>query len=51
MPINKTHYGYVFFTRPQLNMQTNNIKHVRNLLPLLTTQDKSIHRAIRCYLD
>lgn len=51
VPINKTHYGYVFFTRPQLNFQTSNLKNVRIFMPLLTKDSKSVHRAIRCYLD
>lgn len=51
VPINKTHYGYVFFTRPQLNLQTDNLKNVRIFMPLLTNEPMSVHRAIRCYLD
>lgn len=51
VPINKTHYGYVFFTRPQLNLQTENLKNVRIFMPYLTTQERSVHRAARCYLD
>jgi hypothetical protein len=51
VPINKTHYGYVFFTRPQLNLQTENLKNVRIFMPLLTNEPMSVHRAVRTYLD
>lgn len=51
VPINKDHYGLVFFTRPQLNLQSRNLKNVRKYYPLLTTETLSVHRAVRCYLD
>lgn len=43
--------GYVFFTRPALNLSTANIAAIRKLHPLLNTEDKSLGRIIRCYLD
>lgn len=51
VPINKDSFGLTFFTRPQLNLQTLNIRSDRRLIPLLNTKDASIQRIIRCYLD
>lgn len=51
VPMNKDHYGMVFFTRPLLNLQSANLKNVRRYYPLLTTEEKSVHRAVRCMLD
>lgn len=51
IPLNKDHYGFVFFTRPQLNMQSANIRNHRKMIPLLTKVSTSIPRAIRCLLD
>lgn len=51
IPLNKDNYGLVFFTRPQLNLSTENIRAERFLGPLLTKQDASIQRIIRMYLD
>lgn len=51
VPMNKDHYGMVFFTRPMLNLQSANLKNVRRYYPLLTTETKSVHRAVRCMLD
>lgn len=51
IPINKDHYGFTFFTRPQLNMQTSNIRNLRILMPLVTAGEISYQRAIRCLLD
>jgi hypothetical protein len=51
IPYNKDNYGLVFFTRPQLNLSTENIRAERFLGPLLTKQDASIQRIIRMYLD
>ena len=44
-------YGYIFFTRPEINLTLENIRAVRRLLPLTTEQSNSIPRAIRIYLD
>lgn len=51
IPKNKDVYGYTFFTRPQLNMQTDNLRNVRTLTPLLNTNSQSAQRIIRCALD
>jgi hypothetical protein len=51
IPINKDNYGLVFFTRPQLNLTTENISAERFLGPLLTNQAESIQRIVRMYLD
>jgi len=51
VPINKDTYGLTFFTRPQLNLSTQNIRSDRRLTPLLTKEEASIQRIIRCYLD
>jgi hypothetical protein len=51
LPHNKDNYGLVFFTRPQLNMQTQNLRNSRIFTPLLTTNTNSIQTIIRSYLD
>lgn len=51
VPINKDHYGLTFFTRPQLNMTAGNLRNVRRMVPLLTDEELSYQRAIRCLLD
>lgn len=48
---NKDYYGLTFFTRPQMNLTWDNVKDVRQLAPLLTNEEKSIQRIIRCTLD
>jgi hypothetical protein len=49
--INKDYYGLTFFTRPRLNLSTENIRVARLLTPLLTNEPASIQRIIRCLLD
>lgn len=51
VPLNKDSYGLVFFTRPQLNLSTPNLRNIRKLYNLLTTTAASQHRAVRCLLD
>lgn len=51
VPVNKDNYGLTFFVRPQLNMQTNNLRNLRLLTPLLTTNTTSIPMIVRCTLD
>lgn len=51
VPRNKEQPGYVFFTRPQLNMQGDNIRNLRLLYNYLTNNAISQERAIRCLLD
>ena len=51
LPENKDDQGYTFFTRPQLNLTTANIRNYRHFYSLLTTKEKSVHRYIRSMLD
>lgn len=51
VPGNKELHGLVFFTRPQLNMQSDNIRSHRSFTPLLTREAYSIQRFIRTMLD
>ncbi len=48
---NKDTYGLTFFVRPQLNLQTENIRNVRYFYPLLTSNPVSMQRFVRCTLD
>jgi len=48
---NRDSYGLTFFTRPQLNMSTPNLRNIRQMYSLLTNKTTSIHRYIRCMLD
>ena len=49
--INRDLFGLTFFTRPRLNFSAENLRHSRLMYPLLTQNDKSIARIIRCLLD
>ena len=51
VPIARDRWGYVFFTRPQLNLQTDNIQSDRRMSHLLTKNPLTIQRAVRCLLD
>ena len=51
IPKNKDDYGLTFFTRPQLNMSLENIRHDRYFNQLATFEPDSIQRIIRCTLD
>ncbi len=51
VPSSKDAYGYTFFTRPQLNFQTDNLRNDRKMYPLLTDNVATSQRAIRCLLD
>lgn len=51
MPDNRDNQGFVFFTRPRLNLTYDNAYAARKLRPYLTDQADSIMRAIRVYLD
>jgi len=51
IPLNKDFFGLTFFTRPDLNLTSDNIKAIRQLAPLLTLEKNSIPRIIRCLLD
>lgn len=51
LPFNRDGYGLTFFTKPRMNMTTNNLRFVRQMLPLLNTEPRSIQRIIRTTLD
>lgn len=51
VPENRDVYGITFFTRPQLNLTSMNLRRNRKFYPLLSTDSKSIHRYVRCMLD
>lgn len=48
--INKDLFGLTFFTRPRLNLTTENIRAIRQFTPLLTNETASLQRIIRCLL-
>ena len=47
----KDGYGLTFVTRPQLNLTDRNCRQDRLFARLLTSNDKSIQRMVRCLLD
>jgi len=53
IPVSNSHdsNGYVFMTRPQLNLSLNNIRGDRRFIPLLTTSSDNVNRVIRLMLD
>lgn len=51
IPMNKDQYGFVFITRPQLNMQTDNLLQQRLFVPLTTQTELSYERFVRSTLD
>lgn len=51
VPSNKDLYGLTFFVRPQLNLQTDNIRNDRLFYPLMTENATSMQRYVRCMLD
>lgn len=51
VPSNRDMYGLTFFVRPQLNLQTDNIRNIRQFYPLLTNDVLTIQRFVRCMLD
>lgn len=51
IPLNKDNYGLTFFVRPQLNMQRDNLRNLRLMTPLLSNNQTSYQRIIRCLLD
>lgn len=50
-PLNRTGNGYVFFTRPCLNLSYNNLTQVRTFTSLLSNSERGTMRAIRALLD
>ncbi|BAW19219.1 putative virion structural protein [Ralstonia phage RP31] len=51
IPINKDYYGLAFFTRPDLRFTNDNLLKLRKFVPMLTTREASLPRAIRAMLD
>jgi hypothetical protein len=51
IPINRDYHGLTFFTRPWMNMTTQNLRQVRQFTPMLSSNDLTIPRAIRAMLD
>lgn len=51
VPSNKDVYGFTFFTRPQLNLQADNVRNERRFYPMLTENPLTIQRFIRTTLD
>lgn len=51
IPTNRDHYGLTFFTRPQLNLQKDNLRNSRKFFRLMTSNERSYQAAIRAYLD
>lgn len=50
-PVNQESQGYVFFTRPTLNLTRRNIAGDPVMSTLLSDSEDSMPRAIRCILD
>lgn len=51
VPRSKNSHGFAFFTRPQLNLSSTNLRRDRRLYQFLTTRPASIHRYVRMMLD
>lgn len=51
IPQNTDVQGLTFFTRPRLNLSYDNLVTDRVFTPLMTSNDKSYQRAVRCMLD
>lgn len=51
LPFNKDAYGLTFFTRPRMNLTRDNVRMVRQMIPLLNSEPRSIQRIIRVLLD
>lgn len=49
--INRDYFGLAFFTRPYMNLSTPNLQTHRLFTPLLSTDENSLPRIIRCLLD
>jgi hypothetical protein len=49
--INRDYYGLTFFTRPRMNLSTDNLRTIRQFGPLLSIVPNSYQRIIRCLLD
>ena len=51
LPHNKDMQGFVFFSRPRMNLSQYNAQKSRILSPLLTNDSNSLQRAVRTLLD
>lgn len=51
VPINRETFGLTFIVKPQLNLQSENIRGSRQMSSLLNANPTSIQRVIRSYLD
>jgi hypothetical protein len=51
IPINRDGAGLVFFTRPDMNMASSNLRHHRPMNALQTDASQSMPRIFRNYLD
>lgn len=51
VPVNKDHYGFTFFVRPQLNMQKDNLRNLRLFTGLLSNKPDSLQMIVRTLLD
>lgn len=51
VPSNRDSYGLTFFVRPQLNLQSDNIRNARQFYPMLTQNPLTIQRFVRATLD
>jgi hypothetical protein len=51
IPINRDRFGLTFFTRPMLNLSTENLREHRLFAPMLSNQEKSLPRVLRNLLD
>jgi hypothetical protein len=49
--INRDYYGLTFFTRPRMNLSTDNVRTIRQFGSLLSNVPNSYQRIIRCLLD
>lgn len=45
------HQGFVFFTRPRMNLSYDNLSMDRQMMPLATPRTDSMYRALRVMLD
>lgn len=51
IPINRDRHGYIFMTRPQMNMTTANLRKERLFNQMLTTNTSAYSYMFRCMLD
>lgn len=51
IPENRDSFGLVFFTRPMLNLKSDNLRNVRQFYSLLTNNKYSMHAYVRDMLD